>query len=219
MIVNKNMKKRQGSILTAAGFCTIMIATIFSSKEITMGYSSAFLISGLLMIVMGIFCTAITYYFGFYRPKYRRQHITHHTVGRVVGMSELISCDVRVPLVEYEVGGNRYTVRGPRFSGRSSFPTANSPMGPNGSNIPLQGPLPQVVVCSGSNGIRATRDMAARYPAGRTVDVFYDPDKPKCAFVEREATLPGWAGALLLGSVILVTLIGIGFIAAGVMLG
>lgn len=182
-----------------------------------MDISSVLIIVGLSLTVFGAGFTALAYYLGFRRPKYRREHITHHTTGRVVRMSYLVSSNVRVPLVEYEVEGARYTISGPRFSGYSPFPSSGA-LGPNRSNIPLQGPLP-LVVHSAGNSLSAQRDMAARYPAGRLVDVFYDPDKPECAFVERDAPIPSWAAAILLAGPLFILITGIALLLAGLFIG
>lgn len=53
--------------------------------------------------------------------------------------------------------------------------------------------------------------MDERYPAGKQVDVFYDPDRPKRAFVERDNPMPkvllpvifGATGLVALGGLVL----------------
>lgn len=176
-----------------------------------------FLMVGFILIIFGAAAIAVTYYFSFVRPKKRREQITAHTTGRVLRMSNFYSNEVRIPLVEYEAEGKTYRICGPRFAGHSTLPPerGNMNIGANNSNIPPLGELP-LIVRSAGRAYNAEKDMAIRYPVGKAVDVFYDPDEPKRAFVEREAPLPVWAAGIVIGGESIIILLGIIFIAIAV---
>lgn len=150
--------------------------------------SFAFILAGILIILLGALTIAIIIWFGFKRPEYRRTHFTGHTIGTVERMSNITSNDIRVPLVSYTVNGQTYKVAGPRFAGRTDVfaEVAGRQLLSSSSNITTDGELPSVVKTKG--GISsAQKAVEERYPPGRNVDVFYDPKAPKHAFVERDA--------------------------------
>lgn len=112
---------------------------------------------------------------------------TAHTMGLVTGWSHITSNDIQLPKVEYTVDGEPFSIAGPRFAGAtmSSLPLGKG----SATNLTVDGPLPDVVHMT--RGAEATfRVMAERYPAGKEVDVYYDPKNPKRAYVERCAKTP-----------------------------
>ena len=63
----------------------------------------------------------------------------------------------------------------------------------------------------------AQEAMRARYPKGKTVQVFYDPNAPKHAFVERDAPLSRKLSAILVSISGLITLLAFILILIGVL--
>lgn len=163
-----------------------------------MTVGAVLLLTGIFIILMGAISTAIMVWFGFRRPEYRKEHFTGRTTGTVERMSNFYSNNIRVPLVSYTVEGQTYKVAGPRFAGSTTvtFNVGHSQLLNSSSNITTDGELPAVVKMKGSR-YAAQNAMAARYPVGKTVDVFYDPAAPKHAFVERDAPMPKTVAALL----------------------
>ncbi len=82
-----------------------------------MTVGTVLLLTGIFIIIIGAITTALMVWFGFKRPKYRKEHFTARTTGTVERMSNFYSNDIRVPLVSYTVEGQTYTVAGPRFAG------------------------------------------------------------------------------------------------------
>lgn len=60
-----------------------------------------------IFIIIGAITTALMVWFGFKRPKYRKEHFTARTTGTVERMSNFYSNDIRVPLVSYTVEGQQ----------------------------------------------------------------------------------------------------------------
>ncbi|MDO4445743.1 MAG: DUF3592 domain-containing protein [Bacillota bacterium] len=47
------------------------------------------------------------------------------------------------------------------------------------------------------------------YPVGSEADIYYNPEKPKEAFVQRYEGVPRWLGILLAGMAVLLMIIGL----------
>ena len=115
-------------------------------------------------------------------------------------MSNFYSNNIRVPLVSYTVEGQTYKVAGPRFAEQHNCVTFNVGLVLNLLSNRLQHHHRRRASGSSKNERRqcaAQNAMAARYPVGKTVDVFYDPAAPKHAFVERDAPMPKTVATLL----------------------
>ena len=168
------------------------------------------LLVGVFIILLGIGMTILLYWLCVKRPEYRKTHFTAETDGTVECMSNIYSCDIQVPLVRYTVNGTNYKVAGPRFAGSTvkTFNVAGAQLLKSDSNITADGELPLVVKMSGSTAA-AQAAMKERYPSGTVVRVYYDPDKPKNAFVERDAPVSKTLTYILMGIMTGVTVIGI----------
>ena len=172
-----------------------------------------FLTAGALVLFLGIGFIVLFNYLYIQKPRYRSEHYTATVTGTVKGRSNFISNDIFVPLVEYEVNGQTYKVAGPRFAGivSKSIDIAGMEIAKEKSNIPLTGELPLVVHTSG--GISAAQAaMDERYPTGKQVTVYYDPDCPKNAFVERDAPVSRSLTSVLIGISAAIAVLGIVFI-------
>jgi hypothetical protein len=116
---------------------------------------------------------------------------TECVTGTVVGMSHISSNGIRLPKVEYHVNGGVYTIAGPKFAASVNVyaSVGKRRLGMASSNLTTDEPLPDVVRTSRDQSA-AQQIMLERYPAGKPVSVFYDPSKPKRAYVERLAKVP-----------------------------
>lgn len=181
--------------------------------------SFALILAGTLIIVLGAITTGIIIWLGFRRPEYRRTHFTGHTIGTVERMSNITSNDIRVPLVSYTVDGQTYKVAGPRFAGRTDVfaEVAGRQLLSSSSNITADGELPLVVKTKGGTS-SAQAAMKERYPVGKNVDVFYDPNKPKHAFVERDAPLSKTISIILICMGGVLAAFGIAMFAIGIVI-
>ena len=128
------------------------------------------------------------------------------TAGTVVGKSHISSNGITLPKVEYRVNGELYTTAGPKFAGsvNTYVSVGNRRLGTASSNLTTDEPLPDVVKTNVDRSA-AQQMMWERYPVGKVVNVFYDPAKPKRAYVERLARvspfftfwMPAGIGALM----------------------
>lgn len=146
-------------------------------------------------ILLGAACLLVAYLVG-YRAAQKPKICTSQTVGRVTGRSSVTYDDFHLPVVTYTVDGTDYTVTGPRFGGVTTVTASITAPGvtidqliKSGTNLTVDGELPRYIHQKGDG--KATEEvLEARYPVGKEVPVFYDPAKPKRAFVERYAPLP-----------------------------
>ena len=174
--------------------------------------------AGISLLLIGGGLLVLFRYLAFRRPAYRKAHITAQTTGTVVGPSHITSNDIPVPLVEYEVGGAKYKTAGPRFSASTVKTLTVGDLDLLGSktNLTEEGELPTVVHMTTDSD--ATEEvLAARYPAGKQVPVFYDPDCPKRAYVERDAPFPQRLGVTLMIVSGIIALGGIAMIVFGIL--
>ena len=157
-------------------------------------------------LLLGAACLLVAYLVG-YRAAQKPKICTAQTVGRVTGRSSVTYDGFHLPVVTFTADGTDYTVTGPRFGGVTTVKADISAPGitlnkliKSGTNLTVEGELPRYIHQKGDSA--ATKKVLdARYPVGREVPVFYDPAKPKRAFVERYAPLPQlfslWLPAIL----------------------
>lgn len=146
---------------------------------------AAFL-SAILAVIMWI----MVYLFGS-RKKKLPEKCSAHTEGRVIQYSSVSYGGIHIPLVEYTAGGNKYKIAGPKFSSAvvTKFSTPFSSRAAQiETNITSREELPKklrvkIRVNSLAGGyISPLRQI---YPLDSTVDVYYNPQNPKEAFVQR----------------------------------
>lgn len=116
---------------------------------------------------------------------------TEKTEGKIIRYSNVLYSDVSLPVVEYTVAGNQYKVVGPRFLSSVSK-TVATPLNSVVSEVKLEdfdnGEIPQVLryQVRRNSFISVTKSpLMERFPIGGKVTVYYDPNKPKCSYVER----------------------------------
>lgn len=143
-----------------------------------------------LSVIAGIALWGIVYMLG-YRKKKLPEKCSAHAEGRVIRYSSVSYGGIHIPLVEYTVGGQKYKIAGPRFSGAVVTKTStpfHSPIAQIETNITSREELPKklrvkIRVNSLVGGYRSPLHQI--FPVGSTVDVYYNPQNPKQAFVQR----------------------------------
>ena len=126
-----------------------------------------------------------------FRKMGREKRCYMRTVGRVVRWSAVRCGGIPIPLVEYTAEGRTYKVAGPKFQSVvisvASTPF-HDPMTRYETNLTVREELPRklrVKAYRNSLGSMEVSPLAALYPIGSPADVWYNPDKPKEAFVQR----------------------------------
>ena len=116
---------------------------------------------------------------------------TEKTEGKIIRHSNVLYNGISLPVVEYTVAGNQYKVVGPRFLSSVSK-TVATPLNSVVSEVKLEdfdnGEIPQVLryQVRRNSFISVTKSpLMERFPIGGKVTVYYDPNKPKCSYVER----------------------------------
>ena len=116
---------------------------------------------------------------------------TARALGRVVRWSAVRCAGVRIPLVEYEAGGRTYRVAGPKFVSAVKTVVSTPFEDPEvryETNLTTREDLPtrlRVRVRGNSIASMGVSPLAELYPVGSEADVYYNPCKPKEAFVQR----------------------------------
>lgn len=91
---------------------------------------------------------------------------------------------VHLPIVYYNVDGKEYKVVGPEYKGYVIV-TKKSPENKNEEAYKEENQVLHINRCANSFVEVRTHLMAHIYPVGMELDVFYDPKKPKLAYVLR----------------------------------
>lgn len=168
-------------------------------------YCLAFSIAGFVML-----------YFMGIRNISKEKRCSEKTVGKVIRYSIIYYNDVRLPVVEYFVGEHKYTVVGPKFKGiikKFVHNPFNGKKREMSNNLTTRENLPDVLRVSCYNNSVYNYEVSPLvplYPIGSEVVVYYNPNKPKDAFVQRYVSLPwGLTFAMPL-------LFGVGFLIFGI---
>ena len=139
----------------------------------------------LLIWAVALFLIA---YLMFYKYLVQEKRCTAKTTGVVKGYTMLSyggeNAGVHLPIVHYYVDNKEYKVVGPKYK---SY-VVKSNIGPLSDNSAIYQGNSQVLIINRSSNsfvnIR-TNFMEEIFPVGTEVDVFYDPKKPKLAYVLR----------------------------------
>lgn len=130
----------------------------------------------------------------------QEKRCTAKTTGTVTCYSWwLMNDSYALPRVEYSVDGKRYSARGPEYAWYVSK-TRTAPWLKNRMRVPTDPDAQASQVLhmdfdvNSFVGVKAP--ATAMYPIGTQLDVFYDPHKPKLAYVKRYCNLK-WAFWLL----------------------
>ncbi len=161
----------------------------------------------------------VAYFFG-WKKMHKKERCTEKTTGKVVRYSYAEYNGIRLPVAAYEVDGVQYKVTGPHFKAGvnmyASIPFADVETAQT-SNLTSEENLPDVIVTKQIRNSRASITRSPMYdlfPVGKEVDVYYNPKKPKEAYVIRYAApykfLSFW---LPLICAVICTVLGIVFLA------
>lgn len=154
---------------------------------------------GLYVLVFALAMFIVTYVLGV-RSMQKKGRCSMMTRGTVIRYSTAEYNGIHLPVVRYVVNGREYTVVGPKFKAsvtKSSQTPWNPVMAEQQTNIRSNEPLPDVLKISrksNSFGSIQVSPLMERYPIGAPAYVYYDPNKPKVAYVER------YVGTMLLFS-------------------
>lgn len=168
---------------------------------------------------MYVFAFALACWICFYllvvRKMRKGNRCTVHTVGRVVGASKVRYNGLTLPLLEYQVNGKVYRVAGPKFRSGSVM-QINTPWESSKAeietNLTTRENLPlhlNVKIRKNSFVNIENSPLFQLYPVGSEADIFYNPEKPKEAFVQRYEGVSRWLRVLLVGVAVLLTIIGL----------
>lgn len=145
---------------------------------------------GIYTLIFAIVVWILTYRFDLKKINLKKR-CTQHVVGQVVRYSSIQYGGNHIPLVKYRVEGREYKVAGPKFKwGRTK--TVSTPfVDPHSaieSNLNTREDLPDVlkVTIHKNSMVSVTESPLLKlYPVGSSVDVYYNPKKPKDAYVQR----------------------------------
>lgn len=144
-----------------------------------------------VLLIIYALIMILTWYLAYYKKKDYDIRCTKKTKGKVIKYSAVKYNEINIPLVEYEVNGVRYRVIGPKFKGAITK-YVSTPLGnvesKVESNITTRDNLPDIIkisVVKNSIVSVTTNPLKELYPIDSDVDVYYDPEKPSVAYVQR----------------------------------
>lgn len=168
-------------------------------------------------LVLVLVILSLIGYFAGVRPLGRERRCTGLARGRVVRYAFVRRAGIPLPVVEYEVGGEARRIIGPTFSSVVST-TTSAPFASTialiETNLKPGRLLPRrlrIRVRENSMLSIAPSPLAELDPVGAQARVFYNPERPQEAFVERHARAErlvlGVIGASMTGIVVLLILL------------
>lgn len=164
----------------------------------------------LFTLPFALACWICAYFFGF-RALKKKERCSMHTLGTITRYSAVTYAGIHLPVAEYLVNGKLYKIAGPKFTSvtvRSvSTPFAN-PITQFETNLTTRENLPRSlkIKVHKNSFIRIQESPLNRlYPLNSTVDVYYNPRKPKEAFIQRDAGVCTWLIVMLVISAVLCT--------------
>ena len=148
------------------------------------------LLVSMLIGVGSLVCWLATYFFVI-RNMNKPNRCVSRTNGKVIRYSSINYSGIHIPLVSYQVDGKEYRIAGPKFKG-SMVKTSSTPFEDTETemetNLTTREELPDfLIVRARQNSFLSMTysPLLALYPIGSDVDVYYNPKKPKDAFVQR----------------------------------
>lgn len=146
------------------------------------------------------------------RPINKEERCSQRITGKVIRYSRFSYSGMRLPVVEYIVDGIPYKVAGPKFKmvvqKHIKTPPNKRPATEELTNFTSIDNIPdKLVLNTYRDGLvyRTQRPLYNLFPVGKEVDVYYNPRRPKEAFVIRYAGYPRWF-------IVLITVVTIGII-------
>lgn len=168
---------------------------------------------GLFTLLFSSACWICAYVFGFGKFK-KEERCSMRTVGKVIRYSAINYSGIHIPLVEYIVNGKKYKVADPKFLS-GSVTTVSTPFeninAQFETNLSTRDNLPKklkVRIHTNSSISLYTSPLNEFYPVDSSVDVYYNPKKPKEAFVQRFEGVSMWLMVMLVCFAVLLTAVG-----------
>lgn len=168
---------------------------------------------------MYIFAFAIVSWIAFYmfglKKLKKDERCCEHSVGTVIGASNIRCGGFSLPRVKYVVNGKSYKVAGPKFrssivtSVSTPFESVETKIETNlttKENIPLK---LKVKIRKNSLSSVMKSPLFELFPIGAEVDVYYNPVKPKESYVQRYEGVAIWLVILLGAIAIILTVFGL----------
>lgn len=145
---------------------------------------------GLYMLIFAV-GMVLVWYFLSYKKRKIEVKCTEKTSGKIIRYSRMLYNNISLPVVEYSVNNVSYEVVGPKFKG-SIIKTISNPFNnvksEIESNLTTRDNLPEVLKLNIKENaiISITKSpLFDLYPIGSEVEVYYNPNKPKMAYVQR----------------------------------
>lgn len=147
-----------------------------------------YLFFGIYLFAFAIALLIVAYALG-WRSMRKPSRCTEKTTGTVIRYSAVQYNYFSLPVVQYAVDGVDYTVVGPKFKAGVKVKGSVFNRCEWRTNLHTREDLPDVIksipVLPGDTApIVSLYDL---YPVDSTVEVFYDPNKPKVSYVQRYA--------------------------------
>lgn len=158
-----------------------------------------FVMFAIYAIILGIL-----FYMLYFRYIGQEERCSKKTIGIVKRPSAIRYGDMPIPLVIYKVDGRDYKIAGPKFKlgVHKSFSTPfGNPVTEIDSNLTTRENLPDDlrVTSRGNSFVKIKKSpLMDLFPVGSEVDVYYNPRKPKDAYVHRYVAPSKWIGIPLI---------------------
>ena len=140
------------------------------------------------LLSVGAFLLLLLAYLLFYKYIIQEKRCTEKTKGVVkkytLGTRGGEHSGIHLPVVSYNVGGKEYKVVGPEYKSYVVI-TKSGPMNENSEVYKEENQV--LTINRSANSFVEMRGhiMEHIYPVGTKIDVFYNPKKPKLAYVKR----------------------------------
>ena len=145
------------------------------------------LVFGILLGIGGLVLVVLAFLIG-YKYLVQESRCTARIRGTVIRYTRAYyggeDSGVHLPVVSYAVDGEEYTVTGPKYKAYVTH-TRRSPLTENRMEFEEKGQVFRVYNYINSVAGRYYNPMEELYPLHSQLEVYYDPDHPKCAYVLR----------------------------------
>ncbi len=145
----------------------------------------------IIFIVYSIILFLI-YYFLYYKKRNYVKECLIKTNGKIINYSKVLYNNISLPIVEYLVNGEKFTVVGPKFTASTFKYSTKYNEEIYISNLTDRENLPKVlkVVINPNlyveNSISSHKSPLSKlYPINSEAPVYYNPNNPKMAYVQR----------------------------------
>lgn len=154
------------------------------------GYASIQLTLYLLLFFCSVFMIFMGCKLG-WKYMIQKKRCRQKTDGIVVGYAKRIRSDensqIRLPLVEYSVNGVQYRIVGPEYKAyvTKTVSAAKKKGAEHKYTTDVYRQTFREIICRGSFVTVVGNPMETLFPQGSRIPVYYDPERPKLAYVLR----------------------------------